>query len=763
MKLDKLRALRNELNNEFGQNSIESAIYYYFEEKWYLLDGSGELDQATKTCLQRAENNQPAYHTPRSKSAWFACPSMNCTISLTFPNSPRVRTQEQTRGRIEQVVIRASNAYQVAHHPLTQLLAREAFRNRLQMEIDDLNATASPSPDTQDVDRQQLLAVFAIDIDHFKQVNDSHGHIYGDQVLKAFGMRLERAAREWSQIDRSAMTIEIGHPSGEEFLMFVTGSIDKGDLVDFGNFVRNKIDGEPLPTEAEWELLSQEENLSMLVPPTIHERAVTTSIGLAIYARSSANDNVEEITSQLLENADTALYRAKAAGRNQIIAYDDILTHCGRVLEQDSGTRIVAVDIGKNVGVTVGQEFLVFPPGFTGQKKFQISDGRSTRTIGTYPRFNHTRITVFDVQPELSFAFISESEEHGVSIEEGSHLEAIPLGSIGHLLPHASKYLASSMDGVQIGDIDVAQTFISENCDAEPQPFAVVFRFARANQYLKAYGPAALNAALARLFRGATSTFHAAADLSVLDSASVLMVGRGVAYSEEQVTEFVERFAAELPELSLMSGVFCADDASADPDEGESKLGSDHAIEFARFAASDHALTSESRVTHFSHKTASRILLAQREASSYSQASTDFEKFRTLGVESASIYNTGGLIYSALRRREQSAEYFLRAANLKDSIIFRSNLATTAETRVQRENALRLLAAEDDSAISDLGDYHPYGLLSYAKLMAVANLESSDWFDADRFAWLAPAALALPEPEVPDIRELLENILGIED
>lgn len=761
MKLDKLRLVRDELASEFRHNDVTSDLYYYFGERWHRLDDEAAVEDAVVACLEKATLDSVA-HPSKSRTAWFACADMDCCVSLEFATSPRVKTRKQSRERIGAVLTRASNAYRVAHHPLTQLLAKDAFRALLQAAIDDLEREPSPESDIQGVE-QQVLAVLALDIDHFKQVNDSHGHLYGDQVLKTFGIRLERASAEWNAAGHSTTRVTLGHPSGEEFLVLVRGPATRGQLIDLGNFLRKRIEGEALPSEAEWAWLKEGEDLAILVPPPLHERTITTSIGLAVYV-PSFSDEAQNHASQLLDQADTALYRAKAGGRNQVILFDDILTKCGRVLEQDALTKIIAIDIGKNVGVTVGQEFRVFPPGFTGARKFQVSDGRSTRTIGTYPRFNSTRITVFDVQPELSFAFVSDAADSDVPIEVRSQLEAVPLGSIGHLLPHASKFLSSKMEGVRVGDVESVLAFIKDGQQAANKPYAVVLRFMQADQYLKRYGPVALNAALARLFRETTGKFHAAAAIGVLDSASVVMVGRGQTYSEERIGAFVNELGQELPELGLVGGVFCNADIPKKKTPGHAELNSLHAVAFARFAASDHALSPKSRVTHFNYDTAVRMLKAQRESGHFSQGLADFGTLRSLGVENASLYNRGGLLSASLREHEQAADLFERAATLDgDHIVFKSNFATAATTPGQVERALKLLSNVEDPTIEKLAQLHPYGYFSYTKLLAQAKLEGLSAFNAERFAGMAPRALSLNEGQKPDrklARELIEKALA---
>jgi diguanylate cyclase (GGDEF)-like protein len=458
MKLDKLRTLRRELELEFSPESTTSALYYFFEDTWTKLDDAAPVSANVNLYLGRSQTEPIAYHPTSSRTAWFSCPQFSCSVELTFPTSPQLQTRKRSANRIQNVVLRASNSYQVAHNPLTLLLSRDEFRRRFHFAL--ASETQPPTVGTAEESGQtRQIAVLALDIDHFKQVNDTYGHLYGDQVLKTFAVRLEQVADSIINETKGAVSTCVGHPSGEEFLVLLHGSISSAEIEEYANLFRTRISEDPLPSDKEWAWLSERENLSVVNPPALRERSITTSVGVAVNGSISSDPSQDQV-SMLLDQADTALYRAKAAGRNQVISFDSILGNCGRVLEQDAHTRVVALDIGKNVGVTMGQEFKVFPPSFTGTKKFSVTDGRTTRTIGIYPRVEQTRVTVFNVQAEISFAFISNATETGQTIEIGSQLEAIPTGSIGHLLPHAAKYFASASEVAQVGDITSLQEFV---------------------------------------------------------------------------------------------------------------------------------------------------------------------------------------------------------------------------------------------------------------------------------------------------------------
>lgn len=127
------------------------------------------------------------------------------------------------------------------------------------------------------------LSVVVCDLDHFKKVNDTHGHGAGDFVLHTFGERLLATLREADQAGR------IG---GEEFLMILPET-DLSGARPFAERLRKAVASTPVPLPA-------------------GGLSVTCSLGIA--ERSAMDLNA----GQLLARADAALYRAKAGGRDQV-------------------------------------------------------------------------------------------------------------------------------------------------------------------------------------------------------------------------------------------------------------------------------------------------------------------------------------------------------------------------------------------------------------------------------------------------------------
>jgi diguanylate cyclase (GGDEF)-like protein len=127
------------------------------------------------------------------------------------------------------------------------------------------------------------FAVIALDIDHFKRINDSHGHAIGDEVLREVASRLTATVRELDLVARLG---------GEEFSVL----LPEADLPEAAAL------GERLRT-----VLA---DLAVLGLPGA--QPVTASFGVA------AIDDADDTFEAVLRRADTALYRAKAAGRDRV-------------------------------------------------------------------------------------------------------------------------------------------------------------------------------------------------------------------------------------------------------------------------------------------------------------------------------------------------------------------------------------------------------------------------------------------------------------
>lgn len=746
MKLELLRYIAREVQGDL-KDDVPVQPFYFFNNKWHLLDASQTVSASQVRSLERVSRNPTSLNPRKGNVLWYSIPSLNSVLLLDFGQPQATATLNDFSRRVDVARQRAEFSFKVSHHPLTLLLAKDAFHQSLSDSISLLDSSVGAESDPQESIQTQLLAVFALDIDYFKQINDTYGHLYGDQVLKTFGRRLESAAREVMDSSSGRVNVVLGHPSGEEFLAYITGSCSRDEVLAWSEQFRSAIADEILPTQAEWDALAINSDLSMLQLPPQQDRGVRASIGVCFRSAATTIEIGSDEAKFLLERADTALYRAKAGGRNQVVVFDTILEQCGRILEQDAHTRIVAIDIGSNVGVSRGQEFKVYSPLFTGATKFLINDGRTTRTLGVYPRVELTRVTVFDVQAEISFAFVSLSDDKNIDIPKASHLEAIPVGSIGHIVPYTTKYFASGVDTAVSDDISSLRDYLKEEVGKKREAFAAVFRFANEQEYLRKYGSAALNVGLTHLYRDVLSDVRSVAKVAALDTSSVGIVAAQKAYREDLLEQIVDNFYENFPELGLVVGVCESGDIKKPLGKLESPLNPANAIEFAQLAASHYGRETGSKVTHFNYKTARRLLSAQREARALTSGQADFEKLRHLGVMSPLILNEGGLIYSAAGLKKLAAEQYEAASSLDPNMpVFKSNLALALKSLGEIERALKTLDSLGDEELSHVIKNHPTGALNYAVLLARAkNGKGNQYFDQRKFALVVASVLDYKE------------------
>lgn len=133
---------------------------------------------------------------------------------------------------------------------------------------------------------RQSYALLVIDVDWFKQINDVHGHLCGDQVLMEIALRLQREARNTDCLARLG---------GEEFV-FLMPNTDLSGAMQIAERIRLGIADTPFELDASTAI------------------EVTISIGVAI---CTAQDAVFEA---VLNRADQALYTAKGSGRNRVVS-----------------------------------------------------------------------------------------------------------------------------------------------------------------------------------------------------------------------------------------------------------------------------------------------------------------------------------------------------------------------------------------------------------------------------------------------------------
>jgi diguanylate cyclase (GGDEF)-like protein len=170
--------------------------------------------------------------------------------------------------------MRARLSEQIGTDPLTGCLNRRALETLLRAELRQARRRAN------------TLAVLAIDLDHFKEINDTYGHPFGDLVLADLAAIMKSTARDTDAVARLG---------GDEFVVVLPDTGWEGALT-FAERIRRRVD----------------EHLFASPTARMH---VTISIGVAL---ARGTDPVSPAT--LLQDADQSLYRAKSGGRNRVFA-----------------------------------------------------------------------------------------------------------------------------------------------------------------------------------------------------------------------------------------------------------------------------------------------------------------------------------------------------------------------------------------------------------------------------------------------------------
>ena len=161
------------------------------------------------------------------------------------------------------------------HDELTGLLNRRALMELIDAEQQRLERGGGP------------YGVALLDLDHFKRINDVHGHLTGDEVLRAFALTLSASLR---CVDR------LGRYGGEEFVLLLHGVSDVAEAHAALERARRAV----------------EQHAWGAIAPGLQ---LTVSIGATLARRG---DTIE----QMLARADRALYQAKGEGRNRTVVSD---------------------------------------------------------------------------------------------------------------------------------------------------------------------------------------------------------------------------------------------------------------------------------------------------------------------------------------------------------------------------------------------------------------------------------------------------------
>ena len=169
----------------------------------------------------------------------------------------------------------------------TDLLTRWYNRRYMEMRLPEELARA--------VRYAEPLSCLLFDVDHFKQINDCYGHVAGDDVLREMAARIKKGLRV------SDLAVRYG---GEEFVVFLIRTT-REEAAIVAERIRSCVADGPFRADKR------------------HSLTVTVSVGVADLAAAAHARDARALGKALLEKADTALYQAKAQGRNRVVLSGD--------------------------------------------------------------------------------------------------------------------------------------------------------------------------------------------------------------------------------------------------------------------------------------------------------------------------------------------------------------------------------------------------------------------------------------------------------
>lgn len=220
--------------------------------------------------------------------------------SVTIENLSATNGTQVNEDKIARQLLHNGDIIQIGGVVLKYLepgtMEAELFQHVYRLAIQDaLTETLTKSAIVHHLEALMLgetepFAVVLMDLDHFKLVNDTYGHIAGDFVLKSVAAIARSTANRPGDL--------VGRFGGEEFLILLPKT-SRDQAATIAEAMRSKIEAEPVNVEG--------------LPQPIH---VTASFGIAVWQGPAAAGDQETLS--ILDKADKALYRAKHEGRNTV-------------------------------------------------------------------------------------------------------------------------------------------------------------------------------------------------------------------------------------------------------------------------------------------------------------------------------------------------------------------------------------------------------------------------------------------------------------
>ncbi len=283
---------------------------------------------------------------------------------------------------------------------LTGLCNQNHFSKLIQKEVEAVLASITPGPeatmDNGPAPHSASFCVMIVNLDRFKEINDTFGFSFGDKILANLASHLQKIIPDQASLARLY---------ADNFALFWARTSQKKCL-DLGRNIIKKI------SELVFEFDVSGEKLSL-----------TASAGTSFFPQDIRGPQFRkspyELSRMIVEKANHAKNIAKENGRNRVYSFGRLLSQGGVIMECLPLNRLV-INLGKNVDACEGQKFMVWSRIFNGHSEV-IKEPEKT-SMGYYPPLHKGEITILEVQDRISIAEILYLNDPAWNIEPGDKL-----------------------------------------------------------------------------------------------------------------------------------------------------------------------------------------------------------------------------------------------------------------------------------------------------------------------------------------------------
>lgn len=357
--LDRKNRISDSIINLYGDDIF---IYYPDRDEVEFFEGYSMDKSGKKMSLDELQGILEEIATDKSAVSGFVSGLRNGGRYLYIKTEGSIKNRESD---IKHSIIKCAGLYEDGAYIMSVGYVHEymerSYSDERKIEIDSLTGLIAKGEATNmaiktiDVDKRENVSLAIVDIDHFKYVNDTFGHMVGDNVIKQVANIIAE------EVGNDGFVGRIG---GDEFLIMFF------DAYDLEN--------------ARARIRSIKNTVSARYPADVEgQPVITLSIGCAAYPKDAGNYE------ELFGLADFALYRAKEKGRNRYIIYD-VEKH--GTLAEIKKTVHLATRINNRGDMTLGDIMCVIMDKAFGTEEYPVE-----RLLDDYvENFEVQRITLYD-------------------------------------------------------------------------------------------------------------------------------------------------------------------------------------------------------------------------------------------------------------------------------------------------------------------------------------------------------------------------------